>query len=549
MAGGKGKGKGKGKARTSKTTTTTVTTRAPRPPPIPRKLPRAGQLVVETGNRRSNFATVNAVRRELGRDAPGKLNTYFAQLVDPEKFPGHKYPDDYARDTACLQLVKQEEQYYFPANSVVEDPGAYYGIWRPSLVHPLWIYGPFDEQFNPNWCLVQQDSRFGVRSLNGSSASVTEQDNQPWLPNGQFMNIQCPLVYRDKDFVQDPYEIQRDDGSTMYGHTFQAGTGTPAIRFNIQVLGNMSVNDTIDITVVNHSTGINVNAVAAANQLSFELTTGSLATLFKTELGTGSPLNGKLCVGREDALGFIIKYTSAAVNNSGIVLLAFQAQLEPSAGLGTSQLGLHPVDFPDQKELVDKVTLYRPTGSSMWVAYQGSTLDDGGQHAVTFYSGGRHPNSSNLYTYDLIAQYPKCYENKMKVGSYSYWKPLSTKDTQMREVLNPDEWTHGWIVWAGFVGSVTQAKPLRLRGFTNFEIVSSANIWTYTTGRSAEWMIREVALKLRHAPTSMENDTHWQTIYNWIKDRGTDLAKFWNNNKEIIIPVAKAGIAVGSMLL
>jgi len=193
-------------------------------------------------------------------------------------------------------------------------------------------------------------------------------------------------------------------------------------------------------------------------------------------------------------------------------------------------------------QFLQKITNYRPVSSSAWTSYEGSTLNDGGQIACIMYRGGNHPNQAGLYNFQMISTTPESYENKVKTGTYQYWLPASTLDTQMRSPINTMEWDHPYMAVAGNMGTPTQVNAIRLRGVMNMEFVSSSQLWDYLNTQYDPRLI-EAAIRVLHgAPTSMENETHLKEIYNWIKRSVSDVADWGVRNSGWLIPVAR-GVA------
>lgn len=470
---------------------------------------------------------------------PGaRSNIYLASLVDPEHYPGVRYPDSYSRRTAMVQLHIQQEVFYFPAGSVVENPGEFYWVWRPSLVHPLWIYGVYPHTFLPQWTLNTTGERFGLRALADGQISPAQQSDQMFMANNRYYNVETALTYKDVDYVIDPFESEDNAGNLYYGHAFSLGSGTLSLKIYLSVSGPIAVNDTIEFIAVGANGSVTTTMTATAvNQVVF---TG---TLDPTPLLVTDNTNGLgYCIGRP-GIGFRLRCTTASA--AGLSLNCFFLSCT-STTAPTNALGLYPVDFVDQKTFVQKVHNYRPVSSSAWMSYQGSTLNDGGQAAALMFGGGEHPNSSRLYNYSQIAAAPTSYEDKVKKGTYQYWVPFSAHDTNMRSVINSEEWTHPYMVCAGNMGTPTQPNAIRLRCIMNMEFISPSQIWDYRSTKPSPAHIAEAVRILANAPTSLSNDSHWSEITKWIKQAARDTVAWVDNNKSWLVPL---GTAVGTALL
>jgi len=498
--------------------------------------------MIARGSKKPGFAP--------GIPRTGRPNPYLQTLVYPERFRGVRYPDAYGRKTAMNCLILEIEIPYFQvAGMVVENQGDFYFIWRPSLVHPLWIYGTqlISSIGNKSWCLTQPSARWGVQALGLGALTSPEQDDQMFLQAGVQYNLKMPLVFAKVDYVNDPYLLADVNGNEMWGYTFTAGTGTFTMQATVTLNGNgVQINDTVVITFFN-SAGASVPltiTAAAVNQTTFAATSASLLGLLTTETTNALGVVNVNAASRKNFFGFRITYTGvgAPVNTTGVTLVS--VQFTPVLGTTASCMDLiqYPTDWPDTAQFLQKITNYRPVSSSAWTSYEGSTLNDGGQIACIMYRGGNHPNQAGLYNFQMISTTPESYENKVRTGTYQYWLPASTLDTQMRSPINTMEWDHPYMAVAGNMGTPTQVNAIRLRGVMNMEFVSSSQLWDYLNTQYDPRLI-EAAIRVLHgAPTSMENETHLKEIYNWIKRSVSDVADWGVRNSGWLIPVAR-GVA------
>lgn len=467
-----------------------------------------------------------------------RANAYLQTLVYPEKYSGVRYPDSYNRKTGMVKLLIQQNLFYFPVGSIVEAPGTFYYVWRPTLIHPLWVYGPFNaNNGQPQWVLNYQTDRFGLFGLTQGTLDPSEQDNQMILNNSTDYNVCAPQTYPGLDEINDPYVVTDTAGNNYFGYTYAAGTGTNTITATITTSGPSTIGDTITITITNGTVGSNKTIVITSTATNQTFWTGNNATIAALLVNDGVTNQLGLCAGRSAPIGFRITYHS--VTNNQIGLLSLSLISGASAG-PAMQLGMSPVDFPDLATFLAKWTVYRPVSSSCWLAYEGSDLNDGGQVAGVMYRGGEHPNKSNLYNYALLSEEPDGHEDKMKKGMYQFYLPQSTKDTEMRKVINSEEWTHPFMCGAGIVSTPSQVNALRIRAVANFEFVSASQIWEYYPTRPNQGMIDEAVRILHGAKCSMANDNHLQEIANWIKQAAKDVGTFVVDNASWIMPLAGA---------
>jgi len=500
--------------------------------PAQSRLPRTNVKVARMGPK------VKQVKRAVR----ASVNHYLKTLVLPELYGGIRYPDGYVTHTAMSKLILEQEVPFIPSTGIVEPPGAYYGIWRASLVHPFWAYQFYANTLNPNFNLEEQNARFGLFPLVAGTLNPALQEKQMILQHSIISNLKMGKNFANQDWVEDPYIGTDSSGNTFYGHTFAGGTGAVTATINALVTGAVNAGDQITFYGVNNATTVNAVVTATAGQTAFQ-TTLTLTSLFTVDTSFGGA--GQTGCGRP-GIGFRIKYQSNTNASAAVVLNSISFNLNLSS-TPINQLGLVPYDFPDMQQLVQKLTVYRPVSSSAWCAYEGSTLNDGGQHTALMYRGGQHPNTAGISSYGAISQVDGAYEDKINKGSYSFYTPVSTRDTQMREPINSSEWTHPYVVFAGSVATTTgNNNPMRLRAVTNIEFCSPSQLWSYGTNVPNPGAIKEASMILRDAPTSMSNDSHLETIWNWLKGAAAKVGNFWNDNKAWIGPLASG---VGAALL
>lgn len=499
----------------------------------------------------------------------GQNNGYLRTLIYPDRYTGIRYPDGYPRQTAVTKLWNEVFPPFFPSGATAEPAGDFYYIYRPSCVHPLWLYGTtaYATLGVPYWILNSDTDRWGLEYLNSSAPSPQEQSDQMWLPSGTTMNLRMPQCYTAGNFVVDPILATDTNGNNLFGYTFAAGTGNATFKFYATVQGNWNAADTLTVTAVSPQdpTGVSAqftfaaqsNATSAPN---CSATSGAMTALFTVSdavLGTGQTAN------RANPIGFRITYNNVGGNAYGITLMNLQI-LPTWTTAPTNNLGLYPVDWRDQATILSVVTNYRTVSGSCWAAWEGSTLADGGNVAQVMYRGGGHPfqacsstsatngEANGIISWQGISMTPGGYEDKAKSGCYSFWVPVSDNDTLMRHPINAVEWNKPWIAGGGNIvannstGAGYSATPLRLRIVINIEFVTTSQLYHLADSLLNIAAILQAHRILHGAPTSMENDNHLETIYNWLKQAGQDVYDWGVRNRGWLIPAAQG---IGTMIM
>jgi hypothetical protein len=526
-----------------------------------------------SGGKTPRFPKTQQIERRAKR---GTRNPYFMTLIYPERFTGVRYPDGHSRQTCMAPLVNEFEPPFFPSTSVVEPPGDFWCVYRPSLVHPMWAYGPISAAATgtPYWALGTDTTRYGVSSLNDEVPAPQEQSDQLFLPSGVPQNLNMPLFYSGASWVNDPIFTTDANGNNMFGYPLAFGSSTATLTMNMcfSITGSFSTGDTVAITVFTAAqpTGVSISTSLTAGATPVSLYNATAAAI-QALLGPADPTYGTGCLalGRGSPLGFRITYTAAGgtLVNPGVLLSGFTAKIGFTGTYTApiSNLMLYPTDWKDQANLLGIATVYRPVSASLWSQWVGSTLTDGGNLSQVMYRGGAHPwqaaiqpyttNNSGMLYWQGVGTTPHGYSDKAKVGGYSYWLPVSDEDTNMRAPINSSEWFHPYIVVAGSIQANNvaaagyTATPLKLRYCANIEYVTAAQYVSSEPSRLSPRLIEAARVSLVNAPTSMENDSHLSTIYNWLKNAGHDVMEWGVRNGGWLVPAAQAAFAGASMFL
>jgi len=493
------------------------------------------------------------IQKEFGHRvkprAGKRTNRYLETIVDPGSHTGVRLPTKFHTDTGTVQTLVQTEGYMFPTDSNIEPSGDFLWLWRPSIVHPLWMYQPTTlVQGPPTLVLNQQSVRFGLFPITKGALSPTEQDDQLFFQTGVQYALKAPMTWRNCDFVNDPMEFTLPDGTVRYGNPLSGFSAAPSLVLSVTVDGvSVVAGDTFTVYVTDQTgtSASNTVTIATTGQTHFQTTGFAIASLFTTD--TSSSGMG-LCVGRP-GLGISMIYNSIGVNTGTILVNSISAFFYSGAAQKVTQLAMVPYDFPNQQQFLEAWTAYRPISSSVWIQFQGSDLINGGSITGAFYGGGSHPCAIGLWNYNAIAQIADgkfVHDGKIDKGLYQIYFPCSNADTAMRKPVNSEEWLHPYMIQAGNMAT-PQANTLRIRNITNFEFISTAQLWQYGSGSVSEAEILHAARVLKNAKFSMENPLHFKQIQEWLNKamgHAKNFGSWLDSNKGWIMPLAGAAASL-----
>lgn len=470
-----------------------------------------------------------------------KNNMYMATILNPEQFQKIRYPDGYKAETGCLYFPLLTDIPFFPANvSEIESPGSFLVFTRPTLVHPVWTYRVYTSANpQPSWLMSIQNDRFGLRSLTPGEPTVAEQEGMRWLPKGLELNCLAAMNYLGQDFVTDALKRTLSDGTSLYGYMWASGGSNAGNGINVQIRtnGKVTIGDTIRLRFTNGVANADVTITATAtdqNEWS-----GITTTIDPLMVATSRAALGNAC-GRTSSIGIRILFSSAVSGNKGLEIISLQCKQVTAGAVPTEQIGFVPIEWADTNRILADADRYRPVSCSALSTYQGSTLNNGGRITQLAYQGGEHPLQAGLASYDAVSIVNRAYEGPMMHGAYSFYTPASTADTAMRPVINSKEWKHPYFVTAGTVSDLTQAITLRLKVCMNFEFITPSRLYDTHSVPAKQWQIDQVESHLSRCPTSMPNDSHLSTIYEWAKDKAKSVASFIGENKSWLLPILTA---------
>jgi len=195
--------------------------------------------------------------------------------------------------------------------------------------------------------------------------------------------------------------------------------------------------------------------------------------------------------------------------SSPVIILAVQGLVAPDTDASNR---FRSIAFPGEGTYSETVDQYRVVSMSAWLEYQGATLTDGGQASGIMYRGGAAPFPVGLWDYAKVAETPGGYQGAVRDGTYSFWMPSNERDMLFRDLGSSERWALPYIVFSGLMASPDIPNVLRLRVPTNFELVSTSQIYSYKHAVISPEMITHAVLVVSTMDTTMENPGHWDKI-------------------------------------
>lgn len=485
-------------------------------------------------------------------------NIYLRTLLKPEQYRNVRYPDSYGAHTAMTPAIMNEDLYYFPADSTgtpsAEAAGKYLAIWSPTMLNPVLQY-VMDNVAAVEYLtmgFVQQGDEEGFFPLQEDAPFPATSADQPLLVcDGTYQNVRGVFAWSDQDFALPCMRGLLPDESVIYGVPFSdvLNAGTLTVSFNLNSAQAFPVNSVISVMALNGKG----QTVTASTTLAAPATAINLSLTINTLMQTLA--NGQVAAALP-GIAFRVSATWGAAGGFTPVLPINGVYIQMKTGAArpgsfwTNRFS--PLAYPSEKIYCETVDKYRVVSGSCWLAYQGSGLQDGGQHGALYYPGGQSPFAIGLYDYGKVTTTPGGYQGPVKFGSYTYWIPGDPRDMLYRRLSPVDRWSLPFIVLTGYMATPSQVESIRLRAVANIEIISSEQIYSYDMGPNDPEMIREALLAIGKFPTSMENPEHLKMIgevleraANGVADTVRKGASWIWDNKETLVPLALA--AAGSL--
>jgi hypothetical protein len=462
------------------------------------------------------------LKKHLGANAhlmrKAEENMYFKTMVDPERYTGVRYPDDFGRKTATLASLLNHDCYIFPTDQIVEPPGTYLNVVAPGLVNPVLEYTMAPLSGITTNSLVQavvsqQTSTYGLFPIDQTQPSIMSDTDQMYLVRGDW-NIRAPFFVADLGETGNAFPMFRGENTDgqFYGMPVLGDASDALATVNIvcnvprQATGTLA-SVVVEAVTVHGSVSKAVTETVDLMILTAAFSAAELATVLVTdgdEFAAGLP-----------GLGFRIRCT----NNDVIPILTVTTRFIPKTLEPIPQF--KAIQLPDVTVYQNSADEYRPISASAWLEYQGADLTNGGQAAAIMFRGGQPFTYNKLWDYDRVAETPGGYQGALKLGSYSFWFPASISDTLFRPVTTDFEWGSPYIVNVGLVASPDLPHVLRLRVPMNFELLSTAQFFSYAVSDIKPEWLSQTAMLIRSVPTSMENPAHLDFI-GGLLDKGVD---------------------------
>jgi len=496
-----------------------------------------------------------AVKTAIARRADvSLLNSYLQTLVDPEKYKGVRYPDEYTGLTATLQGLLNVEMFYFQADSALlpsaEPPGFYFHVFSPTMTQPVLEYAMLELPVGAGLSMIanSQTDEIGLFPLvEDTSTPSTCSGQMQLVSNGPLQNVSGEFSWTDQTFATPAHRFtDPSDGSVAYGVPFtarQAG-GIVAAVFEFvsgtQLLAGAG-GDSLSVQYVN-AAGTTVSTVVPVAATGYNVRATSDVTSLLAPL-----LDGLSFAAALPGIAVRVGILSAPTLSRSISVLSCSVYFNIAGSPYTNRY--HPLEFPDVATYSSTIDKYRLVSASAWVEYQGSDLQNGGQHAALYYGGGNSPMRNGLWSYASVAETPGSYQGALKLGSYSIWKPSDPRDMLFRNLTASSRWGLPYIIDIGFASTPTQVDALRLRVPANFEFVSTSQFYNYQRARPDPVMLDHANQFLRDFPTSMENPLHLAAIRDILKkamNAASSVGKWIGDNRSWLLPAASA---VGTLLL
>lgn len=471
-------------------------------------------------------------------------NRVLATLLEPERFQSVRWPDGYHAKTAMVPGMVNEQIPYFSSTTTSEDPGSFNLMIRPSAIHPVWVYGKNAQPVGTYFGFVDEQADYGLFPTSDEVPGVSEECGNMILQSSVEMNLKYPMTFNGVDWVQEPYKALAADGTTFFGQPMSGfTTGANRVVYGRFILDGhgVAVGDTLRVNILDNKGNVVTTNIAAtvANQQIFDLGATTVNTLV--------PVEGDASVGTSSGrpgLGIRLRWTGA----TGDSMMLTAAHIRYAGTAAAWRHCMYPLDLEDQDMFLRDVDLYRTISQSALLSYMGASLTDGGQIASLTYGGGEHPNELGFWKKSGVAEAVNSpYDGPLKNGTYCVWAPRDSRDMQMRKTVNSDDWKHPYIVIAGIVSSPDILNTLRLKMFANYEVVTKSRFLAQAYGEQSPQQIVSALLHMRSFPKNGPNDTHLQSIRNFLKsawDTTTKAVSWAYDNKGWIIPAATAVAAL-----
>lgn len=161
---------------------------------------------------------------------------------------------------------------------------------------------------------------------------------------------------------------------------------------------------------------------------------------------------------------------------------------------------------------------YRTTGLSVLTSYVGDVTKEGGQISSAFIQGGETIEDLNLFTFQSVASLPQARTGPLRLGDYSFWKPVDNADMDFRKVnTDNSDASFPYIVIA--ISQTEKAlQVLRVEVQLCVEATTRRAFMFPRPSVVDEYQIQAANMALQGIPMSMENPLHLEEIKRFLKN-------------------------------
>jgi len=574
--------------------------RPQRPKRVRTRKPRV-EVILDTNRRIPRKERITVLEKTPVKNLPrikpkqahqAMRNDYLQTLVDPENYPGVKYPDNFRRKTSTYQGLCDFDNYIFtgtegfipvgaPTDSILplEPAGSFAVVQRPSVIHPVMQYVAETPAFDGEGGLskltmtcASQTEDYGLFPLMRNASSPASSQQTMVMTPGTTVNLKAEGAWSDQDFSSPPFVGEMPDGQgEFYGHTFAwtqeaAGSGITAANAFINLVTDLTTDPSDGGAVAGLQVRLVTEGIVGDWVTPLPAYAGDYRTMValiplqefaQNSVAGGTPLIFSAAVSRP-GIGLQMQFVTLESGSAAYTLpcAIIRATCQFSLGTGGVSPGSHvvarwrPVDFEDQEFLEQNVDQYRCVSAAMWQKCTASDLTNGGDIAALSYKGGQSPMELDLTEYGSLSQVPEAYAGPFKLGSYSIWLPSNDNDMNFRQINPFNIYDFPWIASAGIYQvppTVVTTGSLRCRITANYEYTTKSRVPTGTTSPVAPWKIAHAATLLRDFRTSMENPLHWAAIKDVLNKAvgwGKDAFSWFNDNKSWLAPAAGAAMSL-----
>jgi hypothetical protein len=375
---------------------------------------------------------------------------------------------------------------------------------------------------------------------------------------------------------------------SYYENVFNVATSTDLSSANlISNSGLGTLSPTTSATYNLNSTGF-VNpqfSSAANNNGSILLPFGDYSIVVAAKfLSSVLPVGGIYCIGTDQASsapGYVnivnvnqpaTLYTAINVNVEAVatfevvsspghqiftpVLTSVQSGVTPEAPaanitVNTTTLDVVPTNFLTTSNYSDGgiIEEIRPVSQAVLVTYMGTTLNNGGEIAISYCPAKLLTNNffscttnglGQLQEFSNLRRVDCAYDGPLRDGAYCFWAPYDVSDTKLMSPNAMNNYDYPGIICSGqFTPDATVNAPtaaIRVMVYTNYEFVTKYTMFELETNPGSTSAFEAALIPLKNKSFASANKTHLQRIREILKTAG----QFYRDNSSWINPGAMA---------